>query len=128
MHLENGLFLILLLVEHHCLVTRSDGIIILLPCLSFALYLSTYLFLTNFDLKFAYDEIRVVGELKKRLNLLVRVIHISEDQFALDDRVLDINRVSCGLKGHKHGLIFLLELAGVENLSNGLGVVWELPE
>jgi hypothetical protein len=79
MHLENGLFLILLLAEHHCLVTRSDGIIILLPCLSFALYLSTYLFLTNFDLKFAYDENRVVGELKKRLNLLVRVIQISED-------------------------------------------------
>jgi hypothetical protein len=79
MHLENRLFLILLLAEHHCLVTRSDGIIILLPCLSFALYLSTYIFLPHFDLKFAYDEIRVVGELKKRLNLLVRVIQISED-------------------------------------------------
>lgn len=128
MHLENGLFLILLLAEHHCLVPRSDSIIISFPCLSLALYLSTYLFLAHFDLELAYDEIRVIGELKKCLDLLVRVVQISEKQFGFDDQVLHVDRISCGLKGHKHGLLFLLELGGVENLSNWLGVVRELPK
>jgi hypothetical protein len=78
LHLENRLLLILLLAKHHCLVSRGNGIIILLPCLFLALYLCAHLFLAHLDLELAYDEIRVVGELKKCLDLLVRIIQISE--------------------------------------------------
>jgi hypothetical protein len=117
LHLENRLLLILLLANHHSLVSRGDGIIIPLFCLFFALYLSAHLFLAHLDLELAYDEIRIVGELKNCLDLLVRIIQISEAQFGLDDRVLDADRISGGLKRHKRGLLFLSELAGIENLS-----------
>ena len=98
-------------------MSRGDGIIILLSCLFLSLHLSTHLFLAHLDLELANDEIGVVGELKKCLDLLVRIIQISEAQFGLDDRVLDIDRILGGLKGHKRGLLFFLELAGVEHLS-----------
>jgi hypothetical protein len=71
LHLENRLLLILLLAKHHCLVSRGDGIIILLSCLFLSLHLSTHLFLAHLDLELAYDEIRVVRELKNCLDLLV---------------------------------------------------------
>jgi hypothetical protein len=58
-------------------VSSGDGIIILLLCLILGLNLCTHLFLAHFDLELAYDEIRVIRELKKCLDLLVRVIQIS---------------------------------------------------
>lgn len=98
-------------------MSGGDGIIISLLRLGVALHLSTHLFLTNFNLELAYDEVRVMRKLKKCLDLLVRVIQISETKFRLDYRVLHIDRISCGLKRHKRGLLFLLEMVVIRNLS-----------